>query len=70
MTYLLLFFGLCFVLGGLAVASNTSQHYGMVGLVLVSIAVCGWLLSLGVSLCLVLFMVYLGRILVSFILCL
>ncbi|NXI13824.1 NU6M oxidoreductase, partial [Irena cyanogastra] len=61
MTYFVLFLGLCFVLGGLAVASNPSLYYGEVSLVLASIAGCGWLLSLRVSfMSLVLFMVYLG----------
>nr|YP_010575565.1 NADH dehydrogenase subunit 6 [Onychoprion fuscatus]UZM11250.1 NADH dehydrogenase subunit 6 [Onychoprion fuscatus] len=68
MTYLVLFLGLCFVLGGLAVASNPSPYYGVVGLVLASVAGCGWLLSLGVSfVSLVLFMVYLGGMLVVFV---
>nr|BCD56024.1 NADH dehydrogenase subunit 6 [Sterna dougallii bangsi] len=68
MTYFVLFLGLCFVLGGLAVASNPSPYYGVVGLVLASIAGCGWLLSLGVSfVSLVLFMVYLGGMLVVFV---
>ncbi|NWR87234.1 NU6M oxidoreductase, partial [Furnarius figulus] len=58
--YLALFLGLCFVLRGLAVASNPLLYYGMVVLVLVSIAECGWLLSLGVSfVSLVLFLAYL-----------
>ncbi|NWR00802.1 NU6M oxidoreductase, partial [Paradoxornis webbianus] len=61
MTYFVLFLGLCFVLGGLAVASNPSLYSGEVGLVLASIAWCGWFLSLEVSfMSLVLFMVYLG----------
>nr|P43196.1 RecName: Full=NADH-ubiquinone oxidoreductase chain 6; AltName: Full=NADH dehydrogenase subunit 6 [Calidris maritima]CAA52138.1 NADH dehydrogenase subunit 6 [Calidris maritima] len=68
MTYLVLLLGLCFVLGGLAVASNPSPYYGVVGLVLASVAGCGWLLSLGVSfVSLVLFMVYLGGMLVVFV---
>nr|YP_001586121.1 NADH dehydrogenase subunit 6 [Phoenicopterus roseus]YP_009166052.1 NADH dehydrogenase subunit 6 [Phoenicopterus ruber]ABO93082.1 NADH dehydrogenase subunit 6 [Phoenicopterus roseus]AKZ30044.1 NADH dehydrogenase subunit 6 [Phoenicopterus ruber] len=68
MTYLVLFSGVCFVLGGLAVASNPSPYYGVVGLVLASVAGCGWLLSLGVSfVSLVLFMVYLGGMLVVFV---
>ncbi|NXG95016.1 NU6M oxidoreductase, partial [Stercorarius parasiticus] len=68
MTYFVLFLGLCFVLGGLAVASNPSPYYGVVGLVLASVAGCGWLLSLGVSfVSLVLFMVYLGGMLVVFV---
>nr|ACY28944.1 NADH dehydrogenase subunit 6 [Anhinga rufa]ACY28945.1 NADH dehydrogenase subunit 6 [Anhinga rufa]QOD98033.1 NADH dehydrogenase subunit 6 [Anhinga rufa]QOD98034.1 NADH dehydrogenase subunit 6 [Anhinga rufa] len=68
MAYFVLFLGLCFVLGGLAVASNPSPYYGVVGLVLASVAGCGWLLSLGVSfVALVLFMVYLGGMLVVFV---
>nr|P43190.1 RecName: Full=NADH-ubiquinone oxidoreductase chain 6; AltName: Full=NADH dehydrogenase subunit 6 [Aethia pusilla]CAA52131.1 NADH dehydrogenase subunit 6 [Aethia pusilla] len=68
MTYFVLFLGLCFVLGGLAVASKPSPYYGVVGLVLASVAGCGWLLSLGVSfVSLVLFMVYLGGMLVVFV---
>nr|QOD97687.1 NADH dehydrogenase subunit 6 [Himantopus himantopus] len=68
MTYFVLFLGVCFVLGGLAVASNPSPYYGVVGLVLASVAGCGWLLSLGVSfVSLVLFMVYLGGMLVVFV---
>nr|YP_009053858.1 NADH dehydrogenase subunit 6 [Pycnonotus melanicterus]AHN95370.1 NADH dehydrogenase subunit 6 [Pycnonotus melanicterus] len=63
-----LFLGLCFVLGGLAVASNPSPYYGVVGLVVASIAGCGWLVSLGVSfVSLVLVMVYLGGMLVVFV---
>nr|QOD97298.1 NADH dehydrogenase subunit 6 [Fulmarus glacialis] len=68
MAYFVLFLGLCFVLGGLAVASNPSPYYGVLGLVLGSIVGCGWLLSLGVSfVALVLFMVYLGGMLVVFV---
>nr|YP_009559442.1 NADH dehydrogenase subunit 6 [Calidris ruficollis]AXA45525.1 NADH dehydrogenase subunit 6 [Calidris ruficollis] len=68
MTYFILLLGLCFVLGGLAVASNPSPYYGVVGLVLASVVGCGWLLSLGVSfVSLVLFMVYLGGMLVVFV---
>nr|AYN73619.1 NADH dehydrogenase subunit 6 [Todus angustirostris] len=68
MTYLVLFLGVCFVLGGLAVASNPSPYYGVVGLVLASVVGCGWLLGLGASFVgLVLFMVYLGGMLVVFV---
>uniref|UniRef100_UPI00315CEC9D NADH dehydrogenase subunit 6 n=1 Tax=Tringa incana TaxID=507599 RepID=UPI00315CEC9D len=68
MTYFVVLLGVCFVLGGLAVASNPSPYYGVVGLVLASVAGCGWLLSLGVSfVSLVLFMVYLGGMLVVFV---
>nr|AUR26900.1 NADH dehydrogenase subunit 6 [Acanthiza nana]AUR27225.1 NADH dehydrogenase subunit 6 [Acanthiza nana] len=67
MTFVL-FLGVCFVLGGLAVASNPSPYYGVVGLVVASIAGCGWLVSLGVSfVSLVLVMVYLGGMLVVFV---
>nr|YP_009469130.1 NADH dehydrogenase subunit 6 [Phylloscopus proregulus]AVC55980.1 NADH dehydrogenase subunit 6 [Phylloscopus proregulus]WJJ67690.1 NADH dehydrogenase subunit 6 [Phylloscopus proregulus] len=63
-----LFMGLCFVLGGLAVASNPSPYYGVLGLVVASITGCGWLVSLGVSfVSLVLVMVYLGGMLVVFV---
>nr|YP_009108175.1 NADH dehydrogenase subunit 6 [Vanellus vanellus]AIU56283.1 NADH dehydrogenase subunit 6 [Vanellus vanellus] len=68
MAYFVLFLGVCFVLGSLAVASNPSPYYGVVGLVLASVVGCGWLLSLGVSfVALVLFMVYLGGMLVVFV---
>nr|YP_009172385.1 NADH dehydrogenase subunit 6 [Garrulax poecilorhynchus]ALG35744.1 NADH dehydrogenase subunit 6 [Garrulax poecilorhynchus] len=63
-----LLFGLLLVLGGLAVSSNPSPYYGVVGLVVASIAGCGWLVSLGVSfVSLVLVMVYLGGMLVVFV---
>ncbi|NXI50402.1 NU6M oxidoreductase, partial [Chloroceryle aenea] len=66
--YFKLFLGFCFVLGGLAVASNLFPYYGGVGLVLALFAGCRWLLSLGVSfVALVLFMVYLGGMLVGFV---
>nr|QOD97355.1 NADH dehydrogenase subunit 6 [Mesitornis unicolor] len=68
MIYLVLALAVCFVLGGLAVASNPSPYYGVVGLVLASVAGCGWLVSLGASfVALVLFMVYLGGMLVVFV---
>nr|AIR93309.1 NADH dehydrogenate subunit 6 [Pomatorhinus ruficollis] len=63
-----LLLGLFFVLGGLAVSSNPSPYYGVVGLVVASVAGCGWLVSLGVSfVSLVLVMVYLGGMLVVFV---
>nr|YP_009926844.1 NADH dehydrogenase subunit 6 [Ptilorrhoa caerulescens]QNL16284.1 NADH dehydrogenase subunit 6 [Ptilorrhoa caerulescens] len=63
-----LFMGAFFALGGMAVASNPSPYYGVVGLVVASIAGCGWLVSLGVSfVSLVLVMVYLGGMLVVFV---
>nr|YP_009176294.1 NADH dehydrogenase subunit 6 [Gorsachius magnificus]ALI31242.1 NADH dehydrogenase subunit 6 [Gorsachius magnificus] len=68
MAYFVVFLGVCFVLGGLAVASNPSPYYGVVGLVLASVVGCGWLLSLGASfISLVLFLVYLGGMLVVFV---
>nr|YP_009990986.1 NADH dehydrogenase subunit 6 [Psophia crepitans]QBP33626.1 NADH dehydrogenase subunit 6 [Psophia crepitans]QNN84378.1 NADH dehydrogenase subunit 6 [Psophia crepitans] len=68
MTYFMLFLGLCFVLGSLGIASNPSPYYGVLSLVVTSVVGCGWLLSLGVSfVSLVLFMVYLGGMLVVFV---
>nr|QXM18123.1 NADH dehydrogenase subunit 6 [Myophonus caeruleus] len=68
MMQFVLFLGVCFALGGLAVASNPSPYYAVVGLVLASVAGCGWLVSLGVSfVSLVLVMVYLGGMLVVFV---
>nr|YP_010000988.1 NADH dehydrogenase subunit 6 [Drymodes brunneopygia]QOD96926.1 NADH dehydrogenase subunit 6 [Drymodes brunneopygia] len=68
MVNFVLFLGLCFVLGSLAVASNPSPYYGAMGLVVASIAGCGWLVSLGVSfVSLVLVVVYLGGMLVVFV---
>nr|YP_008994680.1 NADH dehydrogenase subunit 6 [Polyplectron germaini]AGX00709.1 NADH dehydrogenase subunit 6 [Polyplectron germaini] len=68
MTYFVIFLGVCFMLGALAVASNPSPYYGVVGLVLASVVGCGWLMSLGVSfVSLVLFMIYLGGMLVVFV---
>nr|YP_009107385.1 NADH dehydrogenase subunit 6 [Accipiter nisus]AID52343.1 NADH dehydrogenase subunit 6 [Accipiter nisus]AIU39022.1 NADH dehydrogenase subunit 6 [Accipiter nisus]QNV49004.1 NADH dehydrogenase subunit 6 [Accipiter nisus] len=68
MAYFVLLLGVGFVLGGLAVASNPSPYYGVVGLVLGSVVGCGLLVSLGVPfVALVLFMVYLGGMLVVFV---
>nr|YP_010000299.1 NADH dehydrogenase subunit 6 [Oxyruncus cristatus]QOD96159.1 NADH dehydrogenase subunit 6 [Oxyruncus cristatus] len=68
MTYFVLFLCTSFILGGLAVASNPSPYYAVVGLVLASVAGCGWLVSLGMSfVSLVLFLVYLGGMLVVFV---
>nr|YP_009538219.1 NADH dehydrogenase subunit 6 [Megalaima virens]AYN73714.1 NADH dehydrogenase subunit 6 [Megalaima virens] len=68
MAYFLMFLGVGFVLGGLAVASNPSPYYGVMGLVFASVVGCGWLLSLGLSFVgVVLFMVYLGGMLVVFV---
>nr|YP_009990843.1 NADH dehydrogenase subunit 6 [Crypturellus undulatus]QNN84196.1 NADH dehydrogenase subunit 6 [Crypturellus undulatus] len=68
MTYFVLFLGACLVLGALAVASNPSPYYGVMGLMMGSAAGCGWLVSLGVSfVALVLLLVYLGGMLVVFV---
>nr|WML69035.1 NADH dehydrogenase subunit 6 [Amazona leucocephala]WML69048.1 NADH dehydrogenase subunit 6 [Amazona leucocephala]WML69061.1 NADH dehydrogenase subunit 6 [Amazona leucocephala]WML69074.1 NADH dehydrogenase subunit 6 [Amazona leucocephala]WML69087.1 NADH dehydrogenase subunit 6 [Amazona leucocephala] len=68
MTYFVLFLGVGLVLAALLVASNPSPYYGVVGLVFGSVVGCGWLMSLGVSfVSLVLFMVYLGGMLVVFV---
>nr|YP_009164740.1 NADH dehydrogenase subunit 6 [Psittrichas fulgidus]AJG35711.1 NADH dehydrogenase subunit 6 [Psittrichas fulgidus] len=68
MTYFGLVLGVGFILAALLVASNPSPHYGVVGLVFGSVVGCGWLVSLGVSfVSLVLFMVYLGGMLVVFV---
>nr|QYB17991.1 NADH dehydrogenase subunit 6 [Gallus gallus] len=68
MTYFVIFLGICFMLGVLAVASNPSPYYGVVGLVVASVMGCGWLVSLGVSfVSLALFLVYLGGMLVVFV---
>nr|ABO27424.1 NADH dehydrogenase subunit 6 [Graydidascalus brachyurus] len=68
MAYLMSFLGVSFVLTALLVASNPSPYYGVVGLVLGSVVGCGWLVSLGISfVSLVLFMVYLGGMLVVFV---
>nr|YP_002456307.1 NADH dehydrogenase subunit 6 [Francolinus pintadeanus]ABV60476.1 NADH dehydrogenase subunit 6 [Francolinus pintadeanus] len=68
MTYFVIFLGVCFMLGVLAVASNPSPYYGVVGLVVASVVGCGWLVNLGVSfVSLALFLVYLGGMLVVFV---
>nr|AKL78590.1 NADH dehydrogenase subunit 6 [Glaucidium brodiei brodiei] len=68
MTYFIVFGGVGLILGGLVVASSPSPYYGVVGLVLGSVSGCIWLLSLGFSfVSLVLFMVYLGGMLVVFV---
>ncbi|NXS36542.1 NU6M oxidoreductase, partial [Pomatostomus ruficeps] len=63
-----IFLGACFILGELAVASNPDYYYGVVGLVLASIAGYGWLMSPSTTcVSLVLFLVYLGRIFLGFV---
>ncbi|NWH31608.1 NU6M oxidoreductase, partial [Chloropsis hardwickii] len=62
------FLGPRFILGDWAVVSNPFYCCGVVGLVLASVVWCGWLMSPGTSfVLLVLFLVYLGRILVGFV---
>lgn len=57
------FLDACFILGELALVSYPFYYYGVVGLVLASVAGCGWLMSPGASfVLLVLFVVHLGRI--------
>ncbi|NWT12700.1 NU6M oxidoreductase, partial [Vireo altiloquus] len=56
-----------FILGELALVSSPSYSYGVVGLVLASGAGCGYLNPDTSSVSLVLFLVYLGRILVGFV---
>nr|QHI42645.1 NADH dehydrogenase subunit 6 [Athene noctua] len=68
MSYFVVFLGVGVVLGGLAVASSPSPYYGVLGLVWGAVSGCGWLLNLGASfVSLVLFMVYLGGMLVVFV---
>ncbi|NWT68222.1 NU6M oxidoreductase, partial [Prunella himalayana] len=63
-----IFLGACFILGELAVVSNPFHYYEVVGSVLASVAGCGWLMSPGTSfVLLVLFLEYLGRILMGFV---
>ncbi|NXS17607.1 NU6M oxidoreductase, partial [Mystacornis crossleyi] len=60
------FLGACFISGELAVVSNPSYYHGVVGLVLASVAGCGWLMGPGTSFgLLVLYSVYSGRILMG-----
>lgn len=62
--YLILF---CFVLGLVAVASNPSPYFAALGLVVVAGIGCGVLVGHGGSfLSLILFLIYLGGILVVF----
>ncbi|KGL74360.1 NADH-ubiquinone oxidoreductase chain 6, partial [Tinamus guttatus] len=69
MTYFVSFLGFCFVLGALAVASNPSPQYGVMGLVIGSVVGCGWLMSLGVSFISLALFLYLGGMLVVFVYC-
>nr|AGN71548.1 NADH dehydrogenase subunit 6 [Scaphiopus couchii] len=67
MVYLVSFFMISLVLGLVAVASNPSPYFAALGLVLVSAAGCWIIISVGASfLSLVLFLVYLGGMMVVF----
>nr|YP_010279437.1 NADH dehydrogenase subunit 6 [Narke japonica]UKG21302.1 NADH dehydrogenase subunit 6 [Narke japonica] len=67
MTYLVLVITVSFVLGFMMVASNPSPYYAALGLVVSSGFGCGLLGVFGGSfLCLVLFLIYLGGMLVVF----
>nr|YP_009048526.1 NADH dehydrogenase subunit 6 [Aprasia parapulchella]AHL17034.1 NADH dehydrogenase subunit 6 [Aprasia parapulchella] len=67
MSYLYFLLSLCVVLGLVGVASNPSPFFGAVGLVLAAGCSCGVLVLLGSSfVSLVLFLVYLGGMLVVF----
>nr|ASW34653.1 NADH dehydrogenase subunit 6 [Quedenfeldtia trachyblepharus] len=67
MMYLVFLLGLCSVLGFVGVASNPSPLFGAIGLVFAALGGCGVLLGLGGSfVSLVLFLIYLGGMLVVF----
>ena len=67
MAYIVYSFSLGLVLGMSMVASNPAPHYAALGLVVVAGVGCGVLLGFGGSfLSLVLFLIYLGGILVVF----
>lgn len=67
MTYVISFSLLSLVLGLVAVASNPSPYFAALGLVVVAGVGCGVLAGFGGPfLCLVLFLIYLGGILVVF----
>nr|YP_009118025.1 NADH dehydrogenase subunit 6 [Anoxypristis cuspidata]AJF14572.1 NADH dehydrogenase subunit 6 [Anoxypristis cuspidata] len=67
MTYFLFILMVCFVLGLMAVASNPSPYFAALGLVVSAGMGCGLLVGFGSSfLSLVLFLIYLGGMLVVF----
>nr|ANW06503.1 NADH dehydrogenase subunit 6 [Scutiger liupanensis] len=67
MNYLVSFFLISVVLGLVAVASNPSPYFAALGLVVVSAGGCWVIISMGASfLSLVLFLVYLGGMMVVF----
>ncbi|NXL23584.1 NU6M oxidoreductase, partial [Setophaga kirtlandii] len=62
------FLGACFILGEFALVSYPFYYYGVVGLVLASVAGCVWLVSPGTSfVLLVLFVEHVGRISAGFV---
>ncbi|NWS20250.1 NU6M oxidoreductase, partial [Pachyramphus minor] len=62
------FLGLCFVLGVFPILSNPSLYYGVVGLMLASVAGCKWLLSLrSFFVLLMLFIGFLGGMITIFV---
>nr|ACS37181.1 NADH dehydrogenase subunit 6 [Pipa pipa] len=67
MTYMMSFFMVGLVLGLIAVASNPSPYFAALGLVAAAVAGCWVIMGLGSSfLSLVLFLIYLGGMLVVF----
>nr|YP_010296113.1 NADH dehydrogenase subunit 6 [Pipa pipa]UMB51081.1 NADH dehydrogenase subunit 6 [Pipa pipa] len=67
MTYVMSFFMIGLVLGLIAVASNPSPYFAALGLVAAAVAGCWVIMGLGSSfLSLVLFLIYLGGMLVVF----
>nr|ASW34718.1 NADH dehydrogenase subunit 6 [Quedenfeldtia trachyblepharus] len=67
MMYVVFLLGVCSVLGFVGVAANPSPLFGAIGLVLAAVGGCGVLLGFGGSfVSLVLFLIYLGGMLVVF----
>nr|YP_010485142.1 NADH dehydrogenase subunit 6 [Hemidactylus mandebensis]UVW80923.1 NADH dehydrogenase subunit 6 [Hemidactylus mandebensis] len=67
MSYLLFFMGLCYLVGLVGVAANPAPYFGVVGLVVGVVGGCGLLVGLGGSFVgLILFLIYLGGMLVVF----
>nr|BCO16436.1 NADH dehydrogenase subunit 6 [Cyrtodactylus louisiadensis] len=67
MSYLLFLSGICLLIGLAGVATNPSPHFGVVGLVVGVVGGCGGLVLLGGSFVgVVLFLIYLGGMLVVF----
>nr|BBD20497.1 NADH dehydrogenase subunit 6 [Cyrtodactylus auribalteatus] len=67
MSYLLFLLGVCFLVGSVGVAANPSPYFGVVGLVVGVVGGVGGLVMLGGSFIgIVLFLIYLGGMLVVF----